>query len=246
MSQLPIWFERESCSPAPPGYVPLLAAMQAVGTAALSAAWTGGEFAVWGLSSPPPHSHKIAVVQSGVRSETALTGSEKSLLTADVERPGLSKQVLDAEIRQRALFKIMIKELVSERLEAAADATDGVLERLPGRWWRTAGAGVALMSGRLPPVFTNRWLFVTADSLRRATAVLGGLPMRSEGGPWRVKPGDYQKSWVGRREVLEEAERRLQGGLTSKKSMNGALAEMAAESGVKWSQDSISAARRIK
>jgi hypothetical protein len=57
---------------------------------------------------------------------------------------------------------------------------------------------------------------------------------------WRVQPGETQKVWVHRRAVTDEANRRLTAGLTAKQSVNGYLAEMAAECGVAWSQGSIS------
>ncbi len=60
---------------------------------------------------------------------------------------------------------------------------------------------------------------------------------------WKVRPGERQKAWVHRTDVLAEATRRMGEAITLA-AQNDALAGMASECGYQWTAGGISATRR--
>lgn len=56
---------------------------------------------------------------------------------------------------------------------------------------------------------------------------------------WHPRPGEKQKGWVARPDVLAEADSRLAGGYTKKQGRPGVLWEMAKEAGLNWSTSGL-------
>lgn len=90
------------------------------------------------------------------------------------------------------------------------------------------------------------YLFVAKSDLDGLLTSIASTPKAARDGPapWQIRPHEQQNLWVFRREPIEEAERRLASKETTKKSINGVLAEMAKACDRAWPQQSIAATRR--